>query len=208
MEYLPEGPFDLIVADPPWSHKAWSDRGLGRAPARHYKVQPLEWICSLPVAEASARDAHLMLWITGPHLAQGCHLAVLDAWGFKASSIGFVWAKPLPKMMQSRLFAEPLTAEDFFMSLGHTTRQNAEFVILGRKGKPKRHSRSVRQLLIEPRREHSRKPEDFYAAAEAYAGAAARKLELFPRTRRPGWECWGDQIDHFAFEEDRRKKAA
>lgn len=194
---FPSGPFDVIVADPPWTHAAWSGRGLGRSPIRHYKVQPLDWICSLPVEFAAARHAHLMLWITGPHLAAGHHISVLSAWGFKPSSIGFTWAKPLAQTGQGRFFAPPLSARDFFMGLGKTTRQNPEFVVLGRRGQPKRMSAAVRALLIEPRREHSRKPESFYEAVETYVGPDVRKLELFPRQRRPGWECWGDQVDHF-----------
>ena len=79
----PDGPFDVIVADPPWRHVAWSEKGQNRAPVRHYKVQPLDWICSLPVEWCAAKNCMLMLWITGPHLARGDHLPVMKAWGFK-----------------------------------------------------------------------------------------------------------------------------
>lgn len=34
---LPPGPFDLIVADPNWQYKAYSEKGQARAPERHYK---------------------------------------------------------------------------------------------------------------------------------------------------------------------------
>lgn len=193
----PDGPFDVIVADPPWRHVAWSDKGQGRAPVRHYKVQPLDWICSLPVEWCAAKNCLLMLWITGPHLARGDHLPVMKAWGFKPSSMGFVWLKPNRGTAQGRFFAPPLTEKDFFMGLGKTTRQNAEFVVFGRRGKPKRFSAAVRQPIIEERREHSRKPEDFYAKVDAYVGPDARKLELFGRTKRDGWVHWGDEIEKF-----------
>lgn len=198
LPHWPDGPFDVIAADPPWTHKAWSDRGLGRSPARHYRVQTLEWICGLPVEFSAAKNAHLFLWITGPHMARGDHLVVLNAWGFKPSSIAFVWGKPNRASAQGSMFVQaPLTDRDFFMGMGKTTRQNAEFVVLGRRGKPKRHSAAVRQLIIEERREHSRKPEDFYRKVDTYVGPDARKLDLFPRARREGWEAWGDQVDLF-----------
>ena len=195
----PDGPFDVIAADPPWTHKAWSELGASRGPIRHYKVQPLEWICGLPVEFSCARDCHLFLWITGPHLARGDHLTVLNAWGFRPSSLAFVWGKPNRATRQGEFFARgPLTDRDFFMGLGKTTRQNAEFVVLGRRGKPKRHSAAIRQIIVEERREHSRKPEEFYRKVEAYTGPDARRLELFPRTPRPGWEAWGDEVQKFA----------
>jgi hypothetical protein len=59
----------------------------------------------LPHAEANrvapfrrrlAKDAFLFLWITGPFLALGAHLFVMQAWGFTPSAIGFVWAKLNP----------------------------------------------------------------------------------------------------------------
>ncbi len=196
----PEGPFDVIAADPPWTYDAWGklrDPKNTRAPERYYKTQPLDWVCSLPVEFSAAKDCHLFLWITGPLIAQGAHLKVLDAWGFKPSSIGFVWAKPNRRNGQGRFFAPPMSSRDFFMGLGKTTRQNAEFVVLGRRGKPKRHSGGVRQIIIEERREHSRKPESFYSAVDTYVGPDARKLDLFPRQRREGWTAWGDQVDLF-----------
>lgn len=200
--HWPEGPFDVIAADPPWTHDAWTKRVdvlNTRAPARHYKTQSLDWICRLPVEFSAAKDCHLFLWITGPHLARGDHLKVLAAWGFAPSSIAFVWGKPNRASAQgSMFFRAPLTDRDFFMGLGKTTRQNAEFVVLGRRGKPKRHSAAIRQIIIEERREHSRKPEGFYEKVEAYVGPDARKLDLFPRERREGWEAWGNEIDKFS----------
>ena len=52
--------------------------------------------------------------------------------------------------------------------MGHTTRQNAEYVVLGRRGKPRRLRKDVHQLIIQPRREHSRKPDELYARVERY----------------------------------------
>ncbi|MDA4845919.1 MT-A70 family methyltransferase [Hoeflea poritis] len=197
---LPKGPFDLIAADCAWMFKAWSAKGLGRSPERHYKTLTLDQICALPVKDIAARDCHLMLWITGPLLVQGAHLPVLKAWGFKPSSMAFVWLKVNKKSLQGRFF-QPIGPFDFFMGPGHTTRQNAEYVVLGRRGSPRRHSKAVRQQIIEPRREHSRKPDEFYERCEEYAGPDARLCDLFSRTRRPGWSVWGNELEKFKTED-------
>ena len=84
--------------------------------------------------------------------------------------------------------------------MGHTTRQNAEYVVLGRRGKPRRLCKDVHQLIIQPRREHSRKPDEFYARVERYC--TGPYLELFARQRRPGWTAWGNELDKFEPEYD------
>ena len=58
----------------------------------------------------------------------------------------------------------------------------------------------MHQLIVQPRREHSRKPDEFYARVQHYC--AGPYVELFARQRRPGWSCWGNQLDRFEPEYD------
>ena len=58
----------------------------------------------------------------------------------------------------------------------------------------------MRNLIEGEAREHSRKPEVAYRAAEALL-PGARRLELFSRASRPGWETWGDEAGKFDGEE-------
>jgi N6-adenosine-specific RNA methylase IME4 len=67
--------------------------------------------------------------------------------------------------------------------------------LLATRGKPKRLHADVRQGIIAPRREHSRKPDEVHARIERLV--AGPYLELFALQRRPGWKCWGDQLDKF-----------
>lgn len=200
---LPPGPFDVIAADPSWQYVSYSAKGLGRAPESHYRTMPLDQICALPVADVAAPNCHLVLWITGNMLAAGHHVTVCKAWGFKPTAIFSVWVKKndnAEDQLWKRFRATGklvISRESFFMGLGKTTRQNAEFVVLGRRGSPKRHSKAVRQVMIDPRREHSRKPETFYSDVEAYGGPDARRLDMFARKSRPGWISWGDQKEYF-----------
>jgi N6-adenosine-specific RNA methylase IME4 len=53
----------------------------------------------------------------------------------------------------------------------------------------------VRQAIIAPRREHSRKPDGIYERIERLV--AGPYLELFARQKRPDWDCWGNETDKF-----------
>lgn len=182
---LPPGPFGCIVADPAWTFVTRSRKGLDGRP-QHYGRMSLAEIKALPVRDVAARDCHLFLWTTGPHMRQA--FEVMDAWGFKFSTMAFTWVKLNPREAAA-LF---MTDASFFMGQGYTTRKNSEWVLLGRRGKPQRHARNVRELIIAQRREHSRKPDQFFERVERYVGDVP-KLELFSRTDRPGWKAWGDQ---------------
>ena len=80
------------------------------------------------------------------------------------------------------------------MGMGHKTRANAEVVLLGTRGKPKRKSASVRQIIDSIPREHSRKPDEIYERIEKLMGKNVLKIELFARHRRKGWKSWGNGI--------------
>lgn len=192
-----EGGFHVVAADPPWHHKTRSAAGVTRRhPSQHYPTMPLREIRAMPVREVCARDCHLFLWTTGPHLQQA--FLVMEDWGFRYSSLAFVWVKRHKSAgdLQDPL-ARPLfmDARDLNFGTGYTTRQNAELVLLGRRGNPKRGAKDVFQIICAPRREHSRKPDEFYTRVERYA--AGPRLELFARQSREGWVSWGNQATKF-----------
>ena len=56
-------------------------------------------------------------------------------------------------------------------------------------------AKNVRELILAPRREHSRKPDEFYSRVEAYC--AGPYLELFAREQRSGWSSWGNETTKF-----------
>lgn len=192
-----------IVADVPWPYRTRTPRGLGRSAERHYRTMPLPEIAALPVAAYAARNARLWFWVTGPFLAEAAHVPIMNAWGFVPVAISHVWLKPIPsKYRNGQLFLDEQYL--FKIGMGHTTRQNVEYVVLGRRGHPpKRFSASERQIIIEPAREHSRKPEKFYRSVERYTTSPSGettgpRLELFGRAPRPGWVVRGDQVGKFS----------
>lgn len=144
----------------------------------------------LPVRDIAAENCHLFMWITGPLFIQGAHLPIMKQWGFKPSANAFTWIKLRPKA--SQLFLDP---QDLHMGMGYTTRKNAEFCLLGRRGAPKRQAADVHEVIISPRREHSRKPEEAWQRIERYASGPY--IELNSRTERPGWDAWGNEVGKF-----------
>jgi N6-adenosine-specific RNA methylase IME4 len=117
-------------------------------------------------------------------------IAVMGAWGFEYKTIAFTWAKRTP------------TDKAWHLGLGYWTRQNSEHCLLGRRGKPKRIARDVRELVIAPRGEHSRKPDEVAAGIERLAPGPY--LELFARETGPGWTSWANEVSKF----DQLKEAA
>lgn len=182
------GGYAVIEADPPWNYKVFSKKGEARSAEAHYSTMSLDDICSLPVAQLAAKDCHLFLWGTRACLPHA--LRVMNAWGFEFSSMAFVWIK-----LNRRAPLLFLDKRSFLMGMGHTTRANAEYVLLGRRGPPKRLRKDVRELVIAPVREHSRKPDEVYDRIEQYA--AGPYLRLFARKQRAGWTSWGNETSKF-----------
>lgn len=195
----PPGGFDLIMADPPWRFATRSAKGEGRSPQAHYATMTQEAICAMPVAGLAARDCLLWLWTTNPHLPRA--LEVMAAWGFVFKTQG-CWVK------RTR-------GGKVAFGTGYILRSATEPFLIGTRGAP-RTSRSVRSAVVTHAdgahaqrgwpfasvtieaavREHSRKPDEAYAAAEALV-PLARRLDLFSRQARSGWVAWGDEVGRF-----------
>jgi N6-adenosine-specific RNA methylase IME4/ParB-like chromosome segregation protein Spo0J len=166
---MPEGPFQLIYADPPW--QLGGDPLSPHAPENHYPTLPLEVIKALAVPTAD--DAVLFLWVTCGLLPEG--LDVMKAWGFRYRS-QLVWVKPSP-------------------GLGHFVRYQHELLLVGLRGgfaapEPELRPASV---FAAKRGRHSEKPSETYELIERMYPQAS-KLELFARKARPGWAAFGNEV--------------
>lgn len=184
---LPRNHFQAIVADPPWRFASWSDKGEGKSASQHYDVMTLDDIKALPVGDLSAPDCMLFMWVVDPMLPHA--FEVLDAWGFTYKTKAFTWAKTTRKSSLSWL-------PKWHFGMGYYTRGNPEDCLLATRGKPKRIGRGVRQLIVSPVREHSRKPDEALERVEQLV--AGPYVELFSRTARPGWASWGNQTGLFS----------
>jgi N6-adenosine-specific RNA methylase IME4 len=180
LDYLPRKYFGAILADPPWRFQTWSKKGEGRSASRHYPTMTAGQIAGLPVEQLAAAGCALFLWTAWPHLEQA--LWLIEHWGFTYKTNAFTWAKIKDGKPQT--------------GTGYWTRANSEVCLLGTRGKPKRIAADVAQLIVEPRREHSRKPDCVHGRIERLV--AGPYLELFARARRENWEQWGNELGKFA----------
>ncbi|MFZ5745259.1 MAG: MT-A70 family methyltransferase [Pseudomonadota bacterium] len=203
MTPLPQGPFDLVLADPPWAFRTFNAQR--RTPTQkkfreaedHYPTMSIEEMAGLPVESILAKDAVLIMWLVGSHLDVAHDLA--RAWGFpRLTTDLFYWCK------QKRLGADQLglftgDVEPLPMSMGYYTRKQIEPAWLFVRGKGLRVlDHGVRQMILAPKREHSRKPVEQYDRIDRLFGTELRRIELFARTAQPGWSAWGNQVGKFA----------
>jgi N6-adenosine-specific RNA methylase IME4 len=174
--------YAVIYTDPPWHFAVRSPKGEGRSASQHYACMPLDAISALPVGELAAYDATLFLWACDPMLPQA--LRVIEQWGFTYKTIGFTWMKTNAK------------SDGYFTGMGYWTRANAEHCLLATRGSPRRQAKDVRRLIVSPRREHSRKPDETRTRIERLVDGPY--IELFARTRAPGWDvAFSDEPERF-----------
>jgi len=191
--------FGAIMADPPWNFRSYTalqtqNPGSRRDVDRHYETMTWKEIAAMPVGQLAARHCHLFLWATGPCLQQA--FMVMDAWGFKYSAMAFVWVKLKRSHNPFQLRVLPSSEMDLHVGLGLTTRHNAEFCLLGRSAASRRNAKDVREVIMAPVRQHSRKPDEAFARVQRYCDGPY--LDLFSREDRPGWTSWGLEANKFA----------
>lgn len=136
-------------------------------------------ICGLDIEKIASDNCVLLLWATFPQLAEA--LQVIEAWGFQYKTVAFVWLK------------QNKSGKGWFFGLGFWTRGNVEICLLAVKGKPKRISNRVSQLLISPLRGHSQKPDETRDKIVELLGNLPR-IELFAREKTEGWDIWGNEV--------------
>lgn len=103
----------------------------------------------------------------------------MDAWGFAFKTAGH-WAKLTRNGKQA-------------FGTGYILRSAGEPYLIGTIGNPKG-ARNIRSVIMARTREHSRKPDKAYRAAEKLNTASTRRLDLFGREEREGWDVFGDEI--------------
>ena len=145
---------------------------------RHYSLMSMTELYNLPIQNICAEDCILFMWVTYPFLQEG--LDLIKAWGFTYKTIGFQWVK-LSKNGK------------MFWGCGNWTRANSELCLIATKGKIKRISRKVHQIIDTPIEEHSKKPAIVRDKIIELVGDLP-KIELFAREKVPGWDAWGDEI--------------
>ena len=166
--------YSIIYADPPWKYAT--------DVSKHYSCIPIKEIQQFPIEQLADENCALFLWT--PYAILPESIETLRTWGFRYVTVAFTWIKT------NKNDGRP------FFGLGGWTRANAEICLLGLKGKLKRKSAKVKQVVLSPLREHSRKPDEIREAIVDLLGDLPR-IELFARQTVKGWDCWGNETKKF-----------
>jgi N6-adenosine-specific RNA methylase IME4 len=163
-----DGPFGVIVADPPWAYDARAQDGSHRA-ANPYPSMSLDEIRALTIPAAD--DAILWLWTTNAHIEHA--FEICRAWGFEPKTI-LTWFK-------------------MKMGLGDWLRGATEHCLMAVRGKPTVTLTNQTTALMAKPSDHSSKPEEFYKLVSTLC-PDPRRLELFARRTRKDWFCSGADV--------------
>ncbi len=206
-----DGRYRLLFPDPPWNYRDASNSGNRGAIHKYPTLTTLELKMMRPEIQKIAHaDCALALWATAPMMSDAREL--MAYWGFKYSTIALVWIKTysvaerLQKVAKTlgvtfealvaALAEQDLTVMKPRKGMGNWTRSNAEFLLLGTRGKVERASASVGSVIVSEIREHSRKPEEARERMVQLLGDIDR-LEMFSRASAPGWDTWGLEVGKF-----------
>jgi N6-adenosine-specific RNA methylase IME4 len=149
---LPEGPFRVIVIDPPWRYESRAEDATHRS-RNPYPDMSMEKILALPVPAHLAADAIVWLWTTNSFMHEAFHC--LDHWGVEQKTI-LTWRKNQ-------------------MGTGDWLRGRTEHCLLAVRGKPLVTLTNQTTDLVADRSRHSAKPDAFYELVESLCPARNSK---------------------------------
>ena len=175
-----EGTYRIIYADPPWKYVGLNQADEYGHAERHYDCLDDDQLCNYRPGEGkrtvmlSDKDAVLFLWVTAPMLERA--FPIIKAWGFNYKT-HFVWDKDSHVM-------------------GHYTSVQHELLMICTRGSCKPDTGKLLRSVVQIKRsgKHSEKPAEFYKIIEDMYDHG-RKLELFSRKPRQGWDADGNEAD-------------
>src|ERR1035437_650699 len=170
--------FQVVYCDPAWSYDnsqhGGAEAGVCSDAEFHYDTMSINDIKAIPVKNVTDKDCLCYMWVGSPMLDVA--IEVLTAWGFKYTTVAFVWDKQQ-------------------VNPGSYTMSQVEIVIVGKKKGGKipvpRGSRNERQFLSKERTVHSEKPHDIRERITRMH-PSQNKLEMFSRHTTTGWDTFGN----------------
>jgi len=167
--------YGVILADPPWSYD--NQVPFGKKAEDHYNTMSKDDLRNIKIPAND--NCALFLWSVWPELPQAINL--IEAWGFRYVTIGFIWAK-----------AKKNGFGFFTNQMGHYTKPNTEPCLFAVKGSmPPIHR--PHSIIYSSVRQHSKKPEAIHERIDSMYPDEL-KLELFARRTMPGWDVFGNEV--------------
>lgn len=197
-----------IVMDPPWTERGGGK--IKRGADRHYPVMSVKQILAELMEEDTApfmpdpEGCSLWLWTTVNKLPDALWLMKELEFTYVTSAV-WVKAKDLGEVTirhneLDESFAR--VVEPDRPGLGQRMRICHELLLFGRLGNVPRPPTDKRlpSTIYAPRGKHSAKPEEAFRIVEAHDQHTEHmdpfsRVELFARSARPGWTCWGHGVN-------------
>jgi len=162
-----KGKYRVIVTDPPWSMNNRLD----------YQTQDLPWIKEYGkrYSDWADDDCFIFMWTISSFLPDS--FEILRYWGFEY------------------MFTKVWVKDRGYQPTGWPE-NNAEYVIVGKKGNPHfTDTKGFKTVFYADRREHSRKPDEFYDIIKKYT--VGPRIDDFSREKREGFDQAGNETDKF-----------
>lgn len=173
--------YNIIYADPPWKQSKGGKKSVrpnSSGKELDYKTISLEEIKEhLRIATRHTEEnSILFLW-------------TIDKYLFEAQQI----AEQLGYKLHARMIWNKVTG----IPAAFTIRFGHEYLLYMYKGKlipiEKTERGKIHSVFTERVTAHSKKPQRAYEIIERLYPNSSR-LELYARTYRDGWDCWGDEV--------------
>ena len=178
---MKEKKYDLIYADPAWRQSKGGKKSVrpnSSGKDLDYSVISLDEIKDILESFVAQTEDNSILF-----------LWTIDKFLFEAQKI----AEELEYKLHARMIWNKVTG----IPCAFTIRYGHEYLLYMYKGKfspvAKGERGKIHSVFKEQVRKHSQKPEIAYKIIERLY-PDAKKIELFARNRREGWDAWGNQV--------------
>ena len=169
---FPDKKYQIIYADPPWPY----DENWGNGAVKHhYESMSMKELLELPIPKITDQDCHLYLWYTNSFVKEAHELC--EKWGFNYK--------------QTLTWVKTYSNGKIITGTGYYFRGCTEHILFGIKGKLPRKDKTLKNLVMCPRGDHSEKPNIFRNLIIKQSGDLSR-IELFARTKVHGWDVIGN----------------
>lgn len=187
--------YQIAYVDPPWYYptgpttitkEGKTTRSFGAGD--YYQLMKEEEIVEYGtnVTCSLSADGVVFLWATLPLLDQA--FRVIEGWGLEYAGMPFVWVK-------TKKDGSPMGAKG---GIPRIVKPTCEVVLAASKQHQiiRPSDFTIRNVVMEPPREHSRKPDCIRDAIERMY-PNANKVEHFSRQTFDGWDCFGNEVGKF-----------
>lgn len=165
----PKGKYQTIVVDPPWQMEKIETDVRPNQTGFDYPTMTEEELMDFPLQDMACDNCHLYLWVTQKYMPLG--LQLMEHWGFRYECL-LTWVKNMGFPPFSWMYS-------------------TEHVLFGRKGSLPLLKMGKRLDFAAKRREHSRKPDEFYDLVKEVSPEP--RIDVFSREERDGFDQFGNE---------------